>query len=60
MACDNSDIILAFFTQENKAGKMQSTINQLKHRKGRALRNNSTRGVMSIAIQHEALPCFNN
>ena len=24
-------IVLAFLTQENKAGKMQSTINQLKH-----------------------------
>ena len=30
--------VLAFLTQENKAGKMQSTINQLKHGKGRAVR----------------------
>ena len=38
-------IVLAFLTQENKAGKMQSTINQLKHAKGRAV---CTRGVVSI------------
>ena len=38
-------IVLAFLTQVNKAGKMQSTINQLKHGKGRAVRcNNDTRG----------------
>ena len=30
-------IVLAFLTQENKASKMQSTINQLKHGKGRAV-----------------------
>ena len=38
----------AFLTHENKAGKMQSTINQLKHGKGHAVRNNGTRGVVSI------------
>ena len=31
-------IVLAVLTQENKAGKIQSTINQLKHGKGRAVR----------------------
>ena len=42
--------VLAFLTQENKAGKMQSTlkINQLKHGKGRAVRDNGTHGVVSI------------
>ena len=40
--------VLAFLTQENKASKTRSTINQLKHRKGRAVRNNGTRGVVSI------------
>ena len=30
-------IVLAFLTQENKAGKIQITINQLKHGKGRAV-----------------------
>ena len=38
-------IVLAFLTQENK---MQSTINQLKHGKGHAVRNNGTHGVVSI------------
>ena len=46
-------IVLAFLTQENKAGKMQSTINQLKHGKGRAVHDNGTRGVVSI--DHTAL-----
>ena len=41
-------IVLAFLTQENKGGKMQSTINQLKHGKRRAVCNNGTRGVVSI------------
>ena len=41
-------IVLAFLTQENKAGKMQSTINQLKHGKRRAVRDNGTRGVVLI------------
>ena len=41
-------IVLALLTKENKAGKVQSTINQLKHEKGRAVRNNGTRGVFSI------------
>ena len=41
-ARDNGD------TQENKAGEMQSKINQLKHGKERAVRDNSTRGVVSI------------
>ena len=41
-------IVLAFLTQENKAGKMQSTINQLIYGKGRAVRDNGTRGVVSI------------
>ena len=41
-------ILLAFLTQENKAGKMQSTINQLKHGKGRAVRDNGARGVVLI------------
>ena len=45
--------VLAFLTQENKADKMQSTINQLKHGKGRAVRDNGTRGVVSI--DHTAL-----
>ena len=36
-------IVVAFLTQENKAG----TINQLKHGKGRAVHNN-TRDVVSI------------
>ena len=40
--------VLAFLTQENKAGKMQSTINQLKHRNGHAVCDNGTRGVVSI------------
>ena len=40
-------IVLAFLTQENEAGKMQSTINQLKHGKGRAVHDNGTRGVVS-------------
>ena len=30
-------IVLAFLTQENQASKMQSTINQLRHGKGRAV-----------------------
>ena len=34
--------------QENKAGKMQSTKNQLKHGKGHGLCDNGTRGVVSI------------
>ena len=46
--------VLAFLTQKNKAGEMQSTINQLKHGKGRAVHDNGTRGVVKIAIQHEA------
>ena len=46
-ARDNGDS-LAFLTQENKAGKMQSTINQLKHRKRHALHDNGSRGVVSI------------
>ena len=41
-------IVLAFLTQENKAGKMQSTINQLKYRKGRAVRAIMVLGVVSI------------
>ena len=41
-------ILLAFLTQENKASKIHSTINQLKHGKGRAIRNNGTRSVVSI------------
>ena len=41
-------IVLAFLTQENEACKMQSTINQLKHGKGRAVRDNGTRGVVLI------------
>ena len=41
-------IVLAFLTQENKAGKMQSTINQLKHGKGRAVRAIMVLGVVSI------------
>ena len=41
-------IVLAFLTQENKADKMQSTINQLKHGEGRAVRDNGARGVVSI------------
>ena len=41
-------IVLAFLTQENKASKMQSTINQLKHGKGRAVCDNGTHGVVSI------------
>ena len=41
-------IVVAFLTQEYKAGKMQSTINQLKHGKGGAVRDNGTRGVVSI------------
>ena len=59
-ARDNGES-LAFLTQENKAGKMQSTINQLKHRKGRAVHDNGTRGVVSIDhtaldVVHKALP----
>ena len=46
-------IVLAFLTQENKAGKMQSTINQLKHGKGRAVRAIMVLGVVSI--DHTAL-----
>ena len=38
-------IVLAFLTQNNKAGKIKST---LKHGKGRAVRDNGTRGVFSI------------
>ena len=38
-------IVLAFLTQENKAGKMQSTI---KHGKGRAVRAIMVLGVVSI------------
>ena len=34
-------IVSAFLTQENKAGKMQSTINQLEHGKGRDVRDNA-------------------
>ena len=41
-------IVLAFLTQENKVRKMQSTINQLKYGKGRAVCDNGTRGVVSI------------
>ena len=33
---------------------MQSTINQLKHGKGRAVRDNGTHGVVSIDHQHSA------
>ena len=46
-------IVLAFLTQENKAGKIQSTINQLKHGKGRAVRAIMVLGVLSI--DHTAL-----
>ena len=53
MARDNGDSF-SLFTQENKAGKMQSTINQLKHEKGHVVRDNGTRGVVSI--QHPAMP----
>ena len=35
-------IVLAFLTQENKASKMQSTINQLKHGKGCVVRDDGT------------------
>ena len=46
-----TEIVLAFLTQENKAGEMQSTINQLKHGKGRAVRDNGV-----VLIDHTALP----
>ena len=52
-------IVLAFLTQENKVGKMQSTINQLKHGKGRDLTNtytakeNSTNTTLAVnSFQH--------
>ena len=37
---------------------MQSTINQLKHGKGRAVRNNGTRGVVSIDQYSTRLYCY--
>ena len=46
-ARDNGDSFSPSYTG-NKAGKMQSTINQLKHGKGRAVNDNGTRGVVSI------------
>ena len=56
-------IVLAFLTQENKAGKM---LHQLKHRKGCAVHNNGTCGVVSIdhtphtiIARAALLPCFN-
>ena len=45
--------VLAFLTQENKAGKMPSTTNQLKHGKGCAVRDNGTCG-LDRPIQHKA------
>ena len=45
-------LLLAFLTQENKAGKIPSTINQLKHGKGHTVHDNGTCGVVEIAIQH--------
>ena len=52
-------IVLAFLTQENKAGKMQSTINQLKHGKGRAVGAIMVLGVVSLLHVQHFLPCFN-
>ena len=46
-------IVLAFLIQQTKAGKMQSTINQLKHGKGCAVRAIMVLGVVSI--DHTAL-----
>ena len=43
-------IVLAFLTQENKASKMQSTINQLKHGKGCAVRDNGTHRTVITAL----------
>ena len=60
-------IVLAFLTQENKAGKIQSTINQLKYGKGRAVRAIMVLGVVYGYLDHTprtiiartALPCSN-
>ena len=41
-------IVVAFLTQENKAGKMQKYTKSVKARKGCAVRDSGTRAVVSI------------